>query len=356
MGFYPPDALVHEAQRRGLTVLPPDVNASDVGCACRRARVRRPAALGAARATGCAGGAAAPPAPAPRCAPASASGSATSSASAATRSRRSSRPGGPTARSARSTTWSPARARGVRRSSASPGRAPATRWPRTEGVPPRAARRVALWRLGVAAHGAQGGGGHPARAPARAAGGARPARARALGRDGRRLRDDRRDDRPTHPVGLLRDELPRPRGGVGDRPRGRRARRPGPGRGARRGPRSARARRRASCSCCSRTRAAPSTLIVPPQVYERDRLAVRTEPLVMVEGKLERFASAGGRDQRRSPTASSPSTPPTASRPRSRTSRRSTSASWSARRRRARSRPPRPAAGRTTSAPWPRPS
>ena len=34
--------------------------------------------------------------------------------------------------------------------------------------------------------------------------------------------------------------------------------------------------------------------VVPPQVYERDRLAVRTEPLVMVEGKLERFASAGG--------------------------------------------------------------
>jgi error-prone DNA polymerase len=35
-------------------------------------------------------------------------------------------------------------------------------------------------------------------------------------------------------------------------------------------------------------------IIVPPKVYERDRLTVRTEPLVMVEGKLERFASAGG--------------------------------------------------------------
>ena len=32
MGFYPPDALVHEAQRRGLTILPPDVNASAVDC------------------------------------------------------------------------------------------------------------------------------------------------------------------------------------------------------------------------------------------------------------------------------------------------------------------------------------
>jgi error-prone DNA polymerase len=35
-------------------------------------------------------------------------------------------------------------------------------------------------------------------------------------------------------------------------------------------------------------------VIVPPRVYQRDRLTVRTEPLVMVEGTLERFASAGG--------------------------------------------------------------
>jgi error-prone DNA polymerase len=32
MGFYPPDALVHEAQRRGIEVLPPDVNASELDC------------------------------------------------------------------------------------------------------------------------------------------------------------------------------------------------------------------------------------------------------------------------------------------------------------------------------------
>jgi error-prone DNA polymerase len=35
-------------------------------------------------------------------------------------------------------------------------------------------------------------------------------------------------------------------------------------------------------------------VIVPPRVYERDRLIVRTEPLVVIEGTLERFASAGG--------------------------------------------------------------
>ncbi|HET9120377.1 MAG TPA: error-prone DNA polymerase [Solirubrobacterales bacterium] len=32
MGFYPPDALVHEAQRHGVEILPPDVNSSEVDC------------------------------------------------------------------------------------------------------------------------------------------------------------------------------------------------------------------------------------------------------------------------------------------------------------------------------------
>ena len=32
MGFYPPDTLVHEAQRRGIQVLAPEVNASQVHC------------------------------------------------------------------------------------------------------------------------------------------------------------------------------------------------------------------------------------------------------------------------------------------------------------------------------------
>jgi error-prone DNA polymerase len=35
-------------------------------------------------------------------------------------------------------------------------------------------------------------------------------------------------------------------------------------------------------------------LIVPAQIYERHRLIVRTEPLILAEGKLERFAAAGG--------------------------------------------------------------
>ena len=35
-------------------------------------------------------------------------------------------------------------------------------------------------------------------------------------------------------------------------------------------------------------------LIIPPPVYERHRLLVRTEPLLLAAGKLERFAAAGG--------------------------------------------------------------
>jgi len=35
-------------------------------------------------------------------------------------------------------------------------------------------------------------------------------------------------------------------------------------------------------------------LIVPPPVYERHRLLVRTEPLIMAEGRLERLPQAGG--------------------------------------------------------------
>jgi error-prone DNA polymerase len=35
-------------------------------------------------------------------------------------------------------------------------------------------------------------------------------------------------------------------------------------------------------------------LIVPAQIYERHRLTVRTEPLVRIEGRLEKLPAAGG--------------------------------------------------------------
>jgi error-prone DNA polymerase len=40
MGFYPPDALVHEAQRRGIEILGPDVNRSGVDCTVESPAVR----------------------------------------------------------------------------------------------------------------------------------------------------------------------------------------------------------------------------------------------------------------------------------------------------------------------------
>ena len=48
MGFYPPDALVHEAQRRGMDVLPPHVNRSAVEC---RVEQRRRSLCGSGSAT-----------------------------------------------------------------------------------------------------------------------------------------------------------------------------------------------------------------------------------------------------------------------------------------------------------------
>jgi error-prone DNA polymerase len=38
MGFYPPDSLIHEAQRRGATILPPDVNHSHAECTVTQTR------------------------------------------------------------------------------------------------------------------------------------------------------------------------------------------------------------------------------------------------------------------------------------------------------------------------------
>jgi error-prone DNA polymerase len=35
-------------------------------------------------------------------------------------------------------------------------------------------------------------------------------------------------------------------------------------------------------------------LVVPPPLYERRRLTIRTEPLILVEGRLERLPAAGG--------------------------------------------------------------
>src|SRR3954451_12377547 len=51
MGFYPPDTLVHEAQRRGIAILPPDVGASIAECRVEGGAVR----MGLGYVTGVAG-------------------------------------------------------------------------------------------------------------------------------------------------------------------------------------------------------------------------------------------------------------------------------------------------------------
>ncbi len=137
MGFYAPDTLAHEAQRKGIELIAPDVNLSGEECT-----------VDAEAASGW--------------------GSTTCSARAAPRWPRSSPPARPAARSARWPTWPRAPGPVARSSTVSPGRARATRWPprtlpqsvrgrlaRTARLAAGArARRTALWRLGVAAPGA----------------------------------------------------------------------------------------------------------------------------------------------------------------------------------------------------------
>ncbi len=256
MGFYPPDALVHEAQRRGIEVLAPDVNASEVGCTVRAdgavriglgyvlgVRADEVAALVAAR-----------------------------------------HEGGPFA--------SPEDLA----SRAGAGRAALEKlaWSGACDALAGGDRRVALWQLGVTA----------------------PA-VRSRGREGVQLAlaldlpappslaplspwDEMVADysttgltAATHPVGLLRARL-HAAGAVDVGALGRLEHR---------------ARVRVGGLVIARQRPGTANgitfmlledehgtvnVIVSPELYERERLTVRTEPLVVVEGRLERHASAGG--------------------------------------------------------------
>ena len=249
MGFYPPDALIHEAQRRGIEILPPDVNASAVGCTVvdvpaevlpfRPRAAREPALVGACRraatphlprrigrAARAAATAPLPPSARTTHAPARAHGR---------RSRSRGRPPRPRLRPRR------ARRRGRRARRGPRGRRalPLARRPRgargcrTPGVGPagvvgrlrRPGRRspagaVAPGRRRARPRGR--GGGHPALARARAARGTRAGATRRVGRDDRRLRDDR-PHRRSPPA------APPARGAVGARDRlQRRSRRPAP--------------------------------------------------------------------------------------------------------------------------------
>ncbi len=266
MGFYPPDALVHEAQRRGIEVAPPDINESDVECEMdaeptprvriglgyvRGVREQEVTALVAARQT---------------------AGRFRSLSDLASRT-------GSSASSLELLAWSGA----CDSLAADPG----------GGLPrrPGAARRVALWQLGVVTPGRRVPGGTqlalPLDLPA-------PPRLRELSEWERMLADYAATGltTATHPLGLLRERMAGDIATSADLEHlehGRRVRvgglvvarqRPGTASGV--------------VFLLLEDEHGTINLIVPPKVYERHRLIVRTEPLMLATGKLERFAAGGG--------------------------------------------------------------
>ena len=273
MGFYPSDALVHEAQRRGIEVLPPDVNASDVGCT-----VVDVAADGT---------------PGVRIGLGYVMGVREDDVEALVAAREAA---------------GPFRTIEDLASRAGAGRAALEQlaWSGACDALTDGSRRRALWDLGVAAPGKR-------------------LLTSVVGASGRRTRVDSGTQlslplgvgqapdlaaltgweamiadytttgltTATHPLGLLRDEL-KAKGMVtsGDLHRLRHGtavrigglvvarQRPGTAKGV--------------CFLLLEDEAGTVNLVVPPNVYERDRTIVRAEPLVVAEGILERHASAGG--------------------------------------------------------------
>jgi error-prone DNA polymerase len=269
MGFYPPDALVHEAQRRGITVLPPDVNESEVECDIdpegrvriglgyvRGVRERDVRALVSARREG---------------------GRFRSLSDLASRA-------GAGAPALELLAWAGACDPLVE--AEGPHAAPAP--PAASTPPATSARRIALWQLGVTAPGREVPGGTqlalPLDLPA-------PPKLRRLSSWEAMLADYSSTGLTTgaHPMALLRGRLPpdtvtsaeleglehRARVRVGGIVVARQ--RPGTANGV--------------VFILLEDEHGTINLIVPPKVYERQRLIIRTEPLIMAEGRLERFAA-----------------------------------------------------------------
>ncbi len=258
MGFYPPDALIHEAQRRGIEVLAPDVNHSETECdmdlESQRVRVglgyvkgvreQEVKELVAARHE---------------------AGRFLSLSDLASRA-------GASASSLELLAWS------------------GTCDSLVEGAD-GSARRIVLWQLGVAAPGRNVPGGVQLALPLDLP--APPALGRLTAWEAM-LADYSTSGLTvnSHPLGLLRARLPgetvssRDLDSLGHGARVRTAgmvvarQRPGTANGI--------------VFVLLEDEYGTINLIVPPAVYERHRLTVRTEPLMVVEGKLERFAAAGG--------------------------------------------------------------
>jgi error-prone DNA polymerase len=255
MGFYPSDALIHEAQRREIEVRPPDIGRSSVGCTIEDDAVR--VGLGYVL------------------------GVRADEIAALVRAREE---GGPF------------RSLEDLASRAGAGRASLDTLAWSGACDELAGdRRSALWMLGAAApgrrlerHGADVQLALPLDLPA-------PPRLRRLGAWDEMIADYATTgiSVDAHPVGLLRPSL-EARGAVSSR-----------------GLEGLHHRRQVRIGGLVVARQRPGTakgiafilledefgtvnLVVPPAIYERDRLAVRSEPLVMAEGRVERFASAGG--------------------------------------------------------------
>ena len=261
MGFYPPDALVHEAQRRGIEVLAPDVNESAAECEMEGGSVR----IGLGYVRGVNGQEVSELA-----AVREAGGRFRSLADLASRASSS-------AASLEMLAWSGAC------DSLVPGSVP--------GAASGSARRIALWQLGVATPGRRVPGGVqlalPLDLPA-------PPELRALTAWESMLADYGTTGltADAHPIALLRDRLPQ--GVVTSRELG-----------------TLRHGTRVVVGGLVVARQRPGTangivfvlledefgtinLIVPAPIYERHRLIVRTEPLMLAEGKLEALPAAGG--------------------------------------------------------------
>jgi error-prone DNA polymerase len=284
MGFYPPDALVHEAQRRGIEVLAPDVNRSDAECAIecgdgdeaaqprvriglgyiRGVREHEVRQLVQAREQ---------------------SGGFRSLSDLASRS-------GTAATSLVLLAWSGAcdslagacdSLAGACDSLAEP--------PNRRSDSTASPRRSVVWQLGVATPGRSVPGGTqlalPLDLPA-------PPALRQLGRWQAMLEDYRATGLTagSHPLALLRDRLPPQAVTSADLEtldHGTRVciagmvvarQRPGTANGI--------------VFLLLEDEYGTINLVVPAEVYERHRLTVRTEPLMLVEGRLERLAAAGG--------------------------------------------------------------
>jgi error-prone DNA polymerase len=258
MGFYPPDALVHEAQRRGIGVLAPDVNESGASCGIEDSGVVR-IGLGYVRGV-------TEQEVTELVAVREAGGRFRTLADLASRASSS-------AASLEMLAWSGA----------------------CDSLVPEAmagsARRIALWQLGVATPGRRVPGGVqlalPLDLPA-------PPELRALTPWESMLADYGTTGLTahTHPIALLRDRLPDHT--VASRAlktlrHGTRVRvgglvvarqRPGTANGI--------------VFVLLEDEYGTINLIVPAPVYERHRLTVRTEPLMLAEGKLECLPAAGG--------------------------------------------------------------